>query len=196
MEQQYNPQGLKEVLLQIGKEENYKEILSTIFELNFNNKKSDLLVDLISSLNEAFMFDCNELVNYFFINGYLTAEQINISDVGVIKFVNLLKRKYGYTLRKESVDKRDPLAITKFSSNLINGMSYTSIYIGRNDGEVLEGICTTQQLLGLITPMNDTIVAMINDGVYNIDINTLKLSLDSTQRVLDKLQTLLSTVRG
>ena len=44
--------------------------------------------------------------------------------------------------------------------------------------------------------MNNTIVAMINDGVYNIDINTLKLSIDSTQRVLDKLQTLLATVRG
>ena len=78
----------------------------------------------------------------------------------------------------------------------MNGMSYTSINIGRNDGELLEGICTAQQLLGLITPMNNTIVAMINDGVYNIDINTLKLSIDSTQRVLDKLQTLLATVRG
>lgn len=196
MEQQYNPEGLKEVLLQIRKEENYKEIISTIFELNFINKSSDILVDLISSLNEAFMVECSELVNYFFINVYLTSEQIGISDNEIIKFVNLLKKKYGYTLRKETSDRRDPLAITKFSSNLMNGMSYTSINIGRNDGELLEGICTTQQLLGLITPMNNTIVAMINDGVYNIDINTLKLSIDSTQRVLDKLQTLLVTVRG
>lgn len=196
MEQQYNPEGLKEVLLQIRKEENYKEIISTIFELNFINKSSDILVDLISSLNEAFMVECSELVNYFFINVYLTSEQIGISDNEIIKFVNLLKKKYGYTLRKETSDRRDPLAITKFSSNLMNGMSYTSINIGRNDGELLEGICTAQQLLGLITPMNNTIVAMINDGVYNIDINTLKLSIDSTQRVLDKLQTLLATVRG
>lgn len=196
MEQQYNPEGLKEVLLQIRKEENYKEIISTIFELNFINKSSDILVDLISSLNEAFMVECSELVNYFFINVYLTSEQIGISDNEIIKFVNLLKKKYGYTLRKETSDRRDPLAITKFSSNLMNGMSYTSINIGRNDGELLEGICTAQQLLGLITPMNNTIVAMINDGVYNIDINTLKLSIDSTQRVLDKLQTLLVTVRG
>lgn len=146
MEQQYNPEGLKEVLLQIRKEENYKEIISTIFELNFINKSSDILVDLISSLNEAFMVECSELVNYFFINVYLTSEQIGISDNEIIKFVNLLKKKYGYTLRKETSDRRDPLAITKFSSNLMNGMSYTSINIGRNDGELLEGICTALQL--------------------------------------------------
>ena len=67
MEQQYNTEGLKKVLLQIGKEENYKEIISTIFELNFINKSSDILVDLISSLNEAFMVECSELVNYFLL---------------------------------------------------------------------------------------------------------------------------------
>lgn len=189
MIQQYNKENFKKLLLQIVNEENYKEILNTIFEISMTNKNIDI-ADIIENLNESFGFDCVELIKYLSIPGYLTKDDINIYDSGIIKFINLLKKKYGYIIRKILITEREPFMVTKFSSNFQPGMSYASIKIERNDGENIEGISTAQNFLALTTFINNTTLSMIKNGVYNLDLVSVDNSIHSMKNLIDVLETL------
>lgn len=192
MEQKYNPEGLKLLLLEIRKDENYKEIISEIFKITIDKGNDGMVSDLLTNLNETFLIPCNELINYFFVREYLTANEIGISDSGIVKYVNLLKKKYGYIIRKSMTILQDPFVVSGFETNFSDSSSYSSIKFLRNDGEYLSGIVTAQQLLVLCQGLTNATLAMLDKGVYNLDLNTIKASIESNNRLSDKLSSLIS----
>lgn len=195
MELKYNPEGLKLLLLEIRKDENYKEIISEIFKLNVRENNTDMATDLLTNLNETFLIDCKELLNYFFIIGYLTAQEIGISDSGIVKYINLLKKKYGYIIRKSIAVSRDPLVINGLEMNFSDSSSYASLKISRNDGESLNGIVTAQQLLNLIQGFTNATLGMLEKGIYNLDINMIKSSIESSKALTNKLESLIKGIK-
>lgn len=192
MEQKYNPEGLKLLLVEVRKDENYKEIISEIFKINIDNGNNEMVSDLLENLNETFLIECNELINYFFVKGYLTADEIGIGDSDIVKYVNLLKKKYGYIIRKSMATSKDPLVISGFETNFSDTSSYSSIKFLRNDGEYLNGIVTTQQLLVLSQGLANATLAMLEKAVYNLDLKTVKDSIASNNRLSDKLYSLIN----
>lgn len=191
MEQQYNPYGLSQLLNEIRKDKNYKEIISEVFRISIDSDNDNMISDLLSNLNETFLIDCNELLNYFFVIGYLTAEQIGITDLEIVEYVNLLKKKYGYVIRKAMAICKDPLIIGGFEANFSDSSSYASIKFSRNDKESLTGIATTQQLLILCQGITNITLGMLEKGVYNLDLNIIKSYLESNEMLSDKLNSLI-----
>lgn len=191
MEQTYNPEGLKKILLELKKDENYKEIISEIFKINIDKGNNDMVSDLLTNLNETFLIECNELLNYFFVKGYLNAEEIGISDSDIVKYVNLLKKKYGYIVRKSMTISKEPFVISGFETNFTDLSSYSSIRFSRNDGENLSGIVTAQQLLLLCQGLTNATLAMLDKAVYNLDLNTVRTSIEFNNKLNDKLYSLI-----
>lgn len=196
-EMNFNKEDFKNFMLKITKENDYRNIIDAIFELNVRRMSPDMHIDLINNLSESFQMDCSPLISYVvFVDEYYKTQDINLSDNGALNYINNLKKKYRFIIKKNFMENREPLALSSVSINMQKATSHASISLRRNDGENLNFTCIAQSLLSLVVSTETALLTMINEGIYNLNAGDMKNLVGSSKELIQKLDEILSDNKG
>lgn len=186
---------LKETINKIGLIENSDEVISDIFEMNFIKNNKDSLQEISIHLQEAFNMDCEIILTY--ILSHENFEETLLSDCEnklILKAVHRLKRIYGYPLRKINTINKNPFCISGMSITMDKEETMFSMTINRADGEYLDSIMNTNELMNLINFSSVNLDKIITDGKYNMDINIINNYIKISKELVNKLENLLKGV--
>lgn len=176
----------------IKEKEDYKELLSSAFELSFRLNEDDIETTLNNIIFEIFKINGNIFLEYLCLFENFTNNELDFEDNDVVTFINEIKLKYGYFVRISRNKMRAPFAIKDIQGNIGQGFSHSTLTITRNDGESLTLSCTCQDLVNILISVNDMISNNISLGVYNLNLNSLKILLDKSKEVNNTVEEIIN----
>lgn len=176
----------------IKEKEDYKELLSSAFELSFRLNEDDIETTLNNIIFEIFKINGSIFLEYLCLFENFTNNELDFEDNDVVTFINEIKLKYGYFVRISRNKIRAPFAIKDIQGNIGQGFSHSTLTITRNDGESLTLSCTCQDLVNILISVNDMISNNISLGVYNLNLNSLKILLDKSKEVNNTVEEIIN----
>ena len=189
--------SLKNFVINTNDIEQSNKIIENIFDLHFKFKdKKNILSDISMHLSEVFNFNPAGLFLYFSSN-----ENFSTSDLGIenskyknyMKTLNKIKFEYGFFVKKLMSIQQMPFMINFLETNIANGQTIHKIKLSRNDGETFEAVFNPDILMNLTTGMIGALNLSMQQGIYNINTQTLENYLKSTKEFNKYLESIISS---
>ncbi|MFL0251235.1 hypothetical protein ACJDT4_12435 [Clostridium neuense] len=171
-------EGIKKFIIEMNKVKNCNSILNDLFEVHFKfDDKDELFSELNSNLGEVFNINGLNLLAFMQIGKQISANDLGINEQKYsksIKCINELTLKYAYIIRKLLSKNQMPFSINTVEIMINPQNSFHKIKFQRADGESLEGVFQTENLLMLTTNIIKSLKHSMEYGIYNINSNIVE----------------------
>lgn len=166
------------------------EILETIFDCHIKESdEEELIKNIVFHAKESFNYDFSIILMYFSKQEFLSEKDINDSSlIESLHILNKLKRKYGYilnTIQRSSGVNSFLLKTITLSGSLDSQVC--TLFLKRNDNEKFSLMLNSENLLTIHTLSAQALDTMIDNKVYNFNIEALITYLKESQKVLNKI---------
>ena len=178
----------------IKKNKNYKDLLSSAFEFSFRFQDKNVESCLISVISETFKVNGGILIDYLCSPESFTSDDLNLADNGLVNFINELKFKYGFFIRISRDRARNPFGIKEIQANVGQGFSHNTLRITRFDEENMTFSCSAQDLVHLLNSVNGMLLNTLMVGVYNVNLDTIKLLLSQNKELNAKIEEIINGI--
>lgn len=189
--------NMEETIKKIYKKKNYKSIINSIIKSNLEFCRNDFLNCIMINFESVFDIKFSTILLYFERDENIKADDFeNYTNdfLEAIEFINELKEKYSFVVKKLLSQNRQPFLLNSTQININKESTDFTINITRTDGETFSALLDGESLLNMVNTLLNSTNVIINIERLTANIKTVEEYFKQSKMVTDSLNRILQGV--